>query len=151
MTFVKGGKQHGAFVPEGMRWTSVDGEYNITLGDHHRVWLLFPIPGGKRRRHVLVGELRRHAPAKSSPSSTSAWRAFPAGAGMEFPEVFSSHYKAMEYLKQRWEAKVPLEASLPTAGKKYVPPVLSAEDGEEEEKPPVWTDFFGQDLWDEMR
>ena len=69
---------------------------------------------------------------------------------MEFPEVFPSHYKAMEYLKQRWEAQTSLEASRPAAGKKYVPPVLPVED-EEEEKPPVWTDFFGQDLWDDMR
>jgi hypothetical protein len=87
---------HGAYVPEGVVWSLVDGSR-----DHHRVYLLCPRPGRVRRTRVLLGEVRRY---RTSGRHTRYWRAFPAGV-LEFPEVFENHYLAMEYLRGRWESR----------------------------------------------
>lgn len=97
---------HGAYVPQDIVWTRVDGSIH-----HHRVWLLRLKPGRVRRTRILIGEVRRH---RTAGRATREWRAFPEGLP-EFPPVFENHLLALEYLLDRWEARclVP-EADRPT-------------------------------------
>ncbi len=88
---------HGPFVPEGVRYTKIS-------RDHFKVWLFVSVPGCKNRKRVFIGETRRAQTERRGPRDYWYWRAFPAGVP-EFPEVFDTNVKALEYLKKRWEAR----------------------------------------------
>lgn len=91
---------HGPFVPEGVRFRYVPGKRDI-----HRVWLYVPRKGSRYRKRVEIGQVRR-CPSPSDVDGVARqlrhWRAF--SVLPEFPPVFSTHYEALCYLKQRWEA-----------------------------------------------
>jgi len=146
----KFGAEHGAFLPEGVTWTTVDGEgpHGNGFGDHHQVWLMLARPGFKYRKRILLGEVRRRSRKRML---LRYWRAFPEGSLTEFPKEFPSHFKALTYLKECWEAGVHVEVprgpgkdSRPAAAHGTDQGPASAEDA------PSWAEFFGKDLWDDI-
>jgi hypothetical protein len=137
--------EHGAYVPEGVTWTTVDGGL-WKGGDHHRVWLWRVFPGQIERSRILLGEVRRYGGTdyrKYGKHPERWWRAFPEGTLTEFPPVLKNHYEALLYLKNCWEARVLVEPARPPK------PRPAPKPGEPREEVPPWVKFFGEDPWEE--
>lgn len=126
---------HGAYLPEGVRFSYAPGNR-----DCHLVRLRVLAPGRTNHKLIRIGEVRR-CPADSPGSHEQRrWRAF--SVLPEFPPVFDTHYEALVYLKQRWEAGVVIPQVRPARSPRKPPPASSPAREEE------WVAWLGRDPFD---
>jgi len=130
------GAPHGYYLP------SDDLKWKCLTADHHEVYLLRKSkPWHERRKHILIGELRRLT--GTGHKDQRFWRAFPV-SGTEFPEVLDNHMLALEYLKSRWEAAL-VTPEVPRPKNHHARPRVALRGPEKPVEPAAWIRFFGED------